>query len=446
MRNHSSLASCLRRVPWLLMPLILEGCSSNSTDTSSSVQTGGANSSASGGIGNASTGGAVATGTFVTGGVAATSPSSGGNHSAGGVTTTSSSSGGNSTAIDGTSGSSGTSLASGGIAGTLQNTGGRTGASGGTTASTAGDLATGGALASGGSAAVGGVSGTTASTGGNSDSGGASGTAPGTGGGTSNTGGATGLGGSGGATSKSAALAPLVNAFCAAASSCCEKEGIAATLSDCESAYSSRESVVASVDSGAVTIDTDALAVCLAAYESAATSCNENAVIEACQDVFVGTKTDGQACMNAYECDGSQGPMTCVFVGSGSEPGLCKLNPHGANGDPCISTCPVGQNCKLEVYGDVNTPLALCFESDGVYCDGTATTPICAPLVPLNGDCTNDDACGNANMCDTTCKPRSTLDQPCGVGCSHELICSNNVCSDPPLGNTGVCLGYAPAP
>jgi hypothetical protein len=241
-------------------------------------------------------------------------------------------------------------------------------------------------------------------------------------------------------------LTPVIQAFCAAASSCCQAQGITATLADCESMYASRQTAVASVDSGAVSVDNAALSACLAAYRSAATACDENTVIQACQGVFIGTKTDGQPCMNAYECNGDQGTMACLFVGNSSSPGVCKLTPRGKNGDPCISTCSLGQQCTYSVYGAVDTVLTLCFEADGVYCDNTATTPTCTALVPLGGSCASDDACGYANICDTTCKTRNILGQACGNGCVPELVCSNNICSDPPLGNSGVCLGYAPAP
>jgi hypothetical protein len=308
----------------------------------------------------------------------------------------------------------------------------------------------GGSVGASGGIAVGGGHGGTAGNG--AGSGGAAlgigGTASGgtANGGTANGGTANGGTANGGTTGGIALLMPTIDAYCQAAQSCCTKQGVPTMLTDCATMFPTRDKVLASIDSGGVTVNAAALAKCLAAYQEAATACDENVVVSACQGVFNGTKAAGEACANGSECNGAQGPTTCLFVGDNTSPGVCKLTLHGKPGDTCVSTCPTSGDCSYETYGAADSPLAWCFEADGLYCDTSST---CQPLVALGQACVGFDSCGSGNNCDSVCKKGATLGQSCAtVECIPELECSadTGTCVDPPFASESVCMGYSLGP
>jgi hypothetical protein len=316
----------------------------------------------------------------------------------------------------------------GGMAGASSSSAGVGGGHGGSTGSSAGS---GGAAAgTGGNASGGTASGGTAS-GGTASGGTASG----------------GTAGGGTAGGGIALLTPTINAYCQAAQSCCTKQGIPAMLTDCASMFPTRDKVLASIDTGGVTVNAPALAKCLAAYQDAATTCDENLVVSACTGVFSGTKAAGEPCANGSECNTAQGPTTCLFVGDNTSPGVCKLTLHGKSGDACVSTCPTSGDCSYETYGAADSPLTWCFEAEGLYCDFSSTT--CQPLVALGKACSFSDACGSGNLCDLVCKKGVKLGQSCAVNaCINELECSpdSGTCVDPPFANDSVCMGYSLGP
>ena len=216
-------------------------------------------------------------------------------------------------------------------------------------------------------------------------------------------------------------------------------------LTDCETAFASRQVALASVEQGTVEVDSAALARCKAAYQQAASACDQSAVINGCQGVFLGTKNENEPCNNSYECKRDQGPMTCLFVDNAT-PGACKKVPHGKSGDACTSTCRTGDDCSSQTYGAADSNLTMCFEADGLYCDYLGDSVVCKPLVALGGDCSTSDACGTLGVCDTTCKASGGLHAPCGAGCRHDLQCIADQCEEPSLTIGSSCLGYPPAP
>src|SRR5512133_300737 len=111
-------------------------------------------------------------------------------------------------------------------------------------------------------------------------------------------------------------LKPVAKEFCSAAASCCRKDGLFVELEDCESAYLERQPAAAYIERGTVTVNATTLSGCIAAYQDASTQCTVQKVIEACQDLFVGTQQEGQACANGYECSKDKGPSVCLFHGS----------------------------------------------------------------------------------------------------------------------------------
>ena len=234
-----------------------------------------------------------------------------------------SASGGNGAADANVSGSGGV----GGKGGTAGN--GGTSGSGGSSGATGGGAGAGGSggnsSATGGRSA-GGVSGAGGAAGGTGTSGLAGGGSVGTGGVAGSGGGGGGIGGASGAVGGSAAggsggsggdagasLATLANAFCAAARTCCAKNGVAASLDDCESNFPSRIAAIALV--GSVTVDSTALAACIAGCNRTATTCAFAPIATACNGVFVGTKAEGDPCGvggspptgGVQECNASDG-------------------------------------------------------------------------------------------------------------------------------------------
>jgi hypothetical protein len=265
------------------------------------------------------------------------------------------------------------------------------------------------------------------------------------GGGVSGSAGANG-GASGSGSTAVQMLTPIINAFCAAARSCCAKQGVSATLDDCEAMFPMREPTVASVASGAITLDPTALAACRAAYTQAATSCTENPVVSACQNVFLGTRGENEACSNGQECKRDQGPVTCLITTPNGTSGVCKKIPHGKAGDACSFDCETGEDCSSTTYGVADSNITLCFEADGLYCDTSSDSGKCAPILALDAPCNGFDSCGSANFCETTCQKLSTLGEPCGQECLEVLECIDNQCQSPPFASDSICMGYSYGP
>ena len=267
------------------------------------------------------------------------------------------------------------------------------------------------------------------------------------------TGGATGAGGAtdGGA---SGPLKPLIDAYCAAARSCCGKGGFpAANLADCEAMFPMRNDSVASVNKGTAQLDATAFPACVAAYQAAATSCLLGDILTACKNIYVGTKDENEACTTVVDCRHDQGvAVTCLTVQVGDvtpDSGVCRRIPHGKRGDACVSDCAIGDSCLTDTLtGPGNTNLTFCFEQDGLFCSFDTVT--CVPLVASGGACQSDHDCAAANYCDTTCQKRAPLGQTCAFtsGCEKDLVCSDDTrkCAQQPLASDYVCMGYPPTP
>lgn len=261
-------------------------------------------------------------------------------------------------------------------------------------------------------------------------------------GGAAGTGGAVGTGGA----ASVAMLAPAIKAFCAAARGCCAKQGIPSMLSDCESMYPTLNDTVASLASGAATLNPTALAACEAAYTQAQTSCEENPVLSACAGVVIGTRPENAACTSGAECVRAPGPSTCLITAQGGTVGVCKTIPHAKSGDPCNFSCGAGEDCTSTTYGSADSNLALCFAQDGLHCDYLSDgAETCKPLLALGAPCANDEQCGVANYCDTTCKKRGVLGDPC-TRCLDSLTCVNNQCVSPPFASDSTCGGWSLGP
>jgi hypothetical protein len=245
-----------------------------------------------------------------------------------------------------------------------------------------------------------------------------------------------------------APLRDAVRAFCRAAESCCESAGLPAMLEECESMYAMYQTAVPSIASGAITLDEAALARCEAAYAEGPDQCNLNVVVAACRGAFIGHRGVDQPCVDGYDCDRSEGPMTCVISDTTSEMpvGVCKQVPRATLGGACEFTCDAGEDCSSTTFGS-SEPLSLCFEDDGLWCDSSAEAAVCRAIVPLGEACEGYDDCGSEAYCETVCKAKSQLGELCGYACLRKFQCGDDGrCRDPLWSTESACMGYAPGP
>ena len=348
----------------------------------------------------------------------------------GGVTAT-----GGMAGIDGSAGQGG----SAGIgAGGVTRNGGAPGTGGFTDRGGAAGTAAGGATSTGGKTATGGSTGTGGLTGG-----------------ASGTGGTGGVGGTGGGTG-AIMVQPLINAFCTAAKSCCGRESYpSAALADRESKFPSRSQYVPLLDKGTVIIDQNALATCVAAYNTVATTCTITGLNAACKGVFVGTQAQGQPCggtsrFGAFECRPVNGSASCHLQASGSDPtntGVCTSIPRGKSGDECSKTCLKNETCIVDMIGGSAPFPAFCFEEDGLYCSVVTSPAVCQPFLPIDHACVWDpNSCGPGNFCgwtSNTCQAASKLGESCtDAVCAEELTCgTSNTCEASPFAAESICKG-----
>ena len=289
--------------------------------------------------------------------------------------------------------------------------------------------------------------------------GGATATGGGGAGGATSTGGKTGTGGGTGGGTAAIVFQPLIKAFCTAAKNCCSRQSYpAADLADCESKFPSRLQIYPLVDKGTVIIDENALAACVAAYKTAATTCTINAVKAACKGVSVGTQTEGQPCggtsaFGAYECKPSNGSASCYRPQSDpASAGVCTGIPRGKSGDACSRTCFKNETCIVDMVGGSPPFPVTCFEEDGLYCSVTANPTACKPILPIGGACTWDPhSCGVGNYCGwltNVCQPAGKLGEPCAeAACADELVCgTNETCVEQPFDSDSICKGTPSVP
>ncbi|HEV8548531.1 MAG TPA: hypothetical protein VGQ57_05870, partial [Polyangiaceae bacterium] len=239
-------------------------------------------------------------------------------------------------------------------------------------------------------------------------------------------------------------LDDAVASFCSAVASCCGTT----MLPDCAATYATMQPAVASVESGVITLDAEALARCQAAYAPGPDQCNLNAVVAACAGVFIGSRHDGEPCHGGFDCDRSTDVMTCLITDTmtPNAEGVCKTVPHGKLDDACVFSCETGDDCSTTTISGGDYPITLCFESDGLYCDSNDST--CHALVPMGMPCSGSfGECGSQAGCQTTCVPLSGRGEDCGNGCLRKFQCGDDgKCADPPWATENACSGYPPAP
>jgi hypothetical protein len=218
-----------------------------------------------------------------------------------------------------------------------------------------------------------------------------------------------------------------------------------------------------SIKQNRVRFDPQVMNTCLNALVAPADTCAEVVTelpwTQACMDsAWVGTVTDGQACLFAHDCAGGPGNSFCApnqkctaLPGSGqpcssmgcAENLFCSgttCQPQLGQNSPCTSQ----QQCQTPLFCDFNQPTPICTErgAGGDPCTGSGSC--------LSGQCIPGTCAGTNNSCftDTQCNGHCADDnsfctQPsdCGIGmCSMSAVTctSNTQCISPPVGNTCV--------
>ncbi len=244
------------------------------------------------------------------------------------------------------------------------------------------------------------------------------------------------------------AIEPAVKAYCGAVTNCCSPSEVT-PLDDCEARYAAHSQALGSLMTGALSVDPVVLAQCVEAFEGP-DQCNMNLVWDACQRVFSGTRALNEPCESGWDCDRSQGEVTCLVSDTSTQNavGVCTPAPRAALGEACVTSCESGQNCASTTYG-IGDTYSLCFEDDGLYCAYVSPGSICKALVPLGAPCITGEECGRQAYCrDARCEPLGTLDEACGdVPCRPELECGPEMrCIAPEWADAQGCTEYPPLP
>jgi hypothetical protein len=128
---------------------------------------------------------------------------------------------------------------------------------------------------------------------------------------------------------------------------------------------------------------------------------------------------------------------------------VCRKIPHGKAGDACQTTCRPDESCTWTTYGaTTDQPLAICFESEGFYCDRSTDVPKCQAIHAAGTACTDFDQCGSAGDCDIDthlCKKLGQLNDPCGM-CIPQLTCIDGKCKSPSFTAGPTCDGVTLGP
>jgi hypothetical protein len=213
-------------------------------------------------------------------------------------------------------------------------------------------------------------------------------------------------------------------------------------LDDCESGGPARPEAIAGIESGAVTVDRSALERCRAAYASA-DACNLNAIVAACEGVFLGTRQVGEPCRGGYDCDKSAAQVSCLFATGSDEEGVCRALVRAGLDEPCDFFCRAGEDCSGSTYGTTE-PVPFCYEDDGLYCEWFEEGSRCRPLIPVGSPCdaaSSFDACGSGARCNATCIALNDKGEACGDGCLSRFTCEDGVCTDPTWAREHTCAG-----
>jgi hypothetical protein len=240
----------------------------------------------------------------------------------------------------------------------------------------------------------------------------------------------------GGAVSRADFAPQAAKIFCDSFAQCCSAQGQSVNAQSCTSTLSNMFEQSWAELGNRVGYDADAAGVCLSALRASVRcgSSEDEAIDDACRNVFIGTVPVGQACQSSQECaQPASGRAYCDPNGSNAvQQSICTLETeakHAALGEACFSTCD-GSSCSAVASpapGGGAAPVdKFCYRKDGLYCGPSA---VCAPLKQVGSSCDSYDACVIGSICTTDTKVCSAP-RPNGSACERDSECASGDCAD----------------
>lgn len=262
-----------------------------------------------------------------------------------------------------------------------------------------------------------------------------------------------GCGGSASASSVSVEEFPnrLAKVVCDSLAGCCRALSFSLDPASCDASASAYfRKTFGAQDRSRIRYDGSDAEACLSTYGAVLSGCtlresDGQALVVACQPVFVGLVPLGGACKNTDECAvPASGHVSCQFLGQSSEAeGTCVADtsspgaaPHGKQGEACDGSCASSSCGGNSPSGPGGVSTATCFASEGLYCSQDGT---CQPLLADGQacsyfECKQDSYCAAAR----TCAPK----KPDGATCSESSDCLSHDCAfpdDTSASSTGTC-------
>jgi hypothetical protein len=167
-------------------------------------------------------------------------------------------------------------------------------------------------------------------------------------------------------------------------------------------------------------------------------------MVEACRNVFVGTREVGDSCSGGYDCYRPDTQVSCLFATGSDEEGVCRALKRAELDEPCDFFCRAGENCSGSTYG-ATEPVSFCFEDDGLFCEWFEEGSVCRPVLAVGASCADAesfDACGSRARCDGgTCVASQDKGEPCSQSCLSRYTCRDGICADPTWARDDYCAG-----
>jgi hypothetical protein len=260
-------------------------------------------------------------------------------------------------------------------------------------------------------------------------------------GGSSSTGGQSGLGGS----AAPGDWADFAAAFCRAARSCCEADGIdAAGLQDCEVEAERQFDVLEGVQRGTVLV-TEELASCVAQLTELADECAFDAETQrVCNAAFAGTVASAGECVNVLDCERSGDAIACIRTqtgGAAAASGTCRRLEPAALDEPCLVTLSERPYGITHSTNDASPPLTYCDTESELYCSSESGT--CQSLGASGAPCTTSQGCQSGLVCVETCQEPKLPGAGCSVSseCLRPLRCIEGECRQARFASPQLCGG-----